>query len=189
MGPTQITTDRDSVTLRWAPRAARGTTAEGTVCDPAGCRMLAPGMQLPTLTLRVAVGVTTVSIWLRDAAGNADPARATTWTITRTAPAPRPRVDPGLRIVSATASRDRRSVTVGGTLAIPHTNRVSVSVRARIGGRIRTVRAIAITSGNGFSTVLRLPSARWSSATVVARVAGSSRYLTVEKRKVIREGR
>jgi hypothetical protein len=48
------------------------------------------------------------------------------------------------------------------------------------------VRTIAVTSGHGFRTVLRLPSARWSAATVVARVAGDSRYLTVEKRKAVR---
>ncbi len=119
------------------------------------------------------------------------------WTITRVDPspapgvapapaAPRPRVDPGLRIVSATASRDRRTVTVGGTLAVPHTNHVSVSVRVRIGRRTKTVRTTAVTSGTGFRATLRLPSARWSAATVTARVAGSSRYLTVEKRKTVR---
>jgi hypothetical protein len=59
-------------------------------------------------------------------------------------------------------------------------------VRARYGKRTRTVRTIAVTSGNGFSTQLRLPSARWSSATVVARVAGTSRYLTVEQRRAVR---
>jgi hypothetical protein len=61
-----------------------------------------------------------------------------------------------------------------------------VSVRARFGRRTRTVKTIATTSGHGFRTQLRLPSARWSAATVVARVAGSSRYLTVEKRRAVR---
>jgi hypothetical protein len=61
-------------------------------------------------------------------------------------------------------------------------------VRLRIGRRTRTVRTIAVTSGNGFRTVLRLPSGRWSSATVTARVAGTSRYLAVERTKTLRRG-
>ena len=62
----------------------------------------------------------------------------------------------------------------------------TVSVRARYGRRTRTVKTIAVTSGHGFRTELRLPSARWSSAAVIARVAGNSRYLTVEKRRRVR---
>jgi hypothetical protein len=66
---------------------------------------------------------------------------------------------------------------------------VSVSVRARFGRRTRTVKTITATSGHDFSARLRLPSARWSTATVIARVAGNSRYLTVEKRKRVRRPR
>jgi hypothetical protein len=146
-----------------------------------------------------------VRAWVRDLAGNADPARATVWTITRVAPsvaapvppadpapappAPRPRVDPGLRIVSATSSRNRRTVTVRGTLAVADTQHVSVRVRVRIGRRTRTVRATALTSGNRFRATLRLPSARWSSATILARVAGTSGYLTVQRTTTIRPPR
>jgi hypothetical protein len=125
------------------------------------------------------MGVTRVSIVLRDAAGNSDPSKVTTWTFTRV------RADPGLSIAAAPHA-DRRTITVSGTLAIPHTNHVSVTVRARFGRRTRTVHTIAVTSGHGFSTQLVLPSARWRTATVIARVAGNSRYLTVEKRKQVR---
>jgi hypothetical protein len=95
-------------------------------------------------------------------------------------------VNPGLSIASAAVRADRRTVSVTGTLRVPHTNRVSVSVRARFGNRTRTVRTVAVNHGHDFRAHLVLPSARWRSATVIARVAGSSRYLTVETRKAVR---
>jgi hypothetical protein len=191
-GPLVLTTTASAMRLEWWLAGEMGTV-EGTACTTT-CR---PIDARDLTRLELPVGTTTVRIWIRDRAGNSDPSRATVWTITRVDPspapgvapapaAPRPRVDPGLRIVSATASRDRRTVTVGGTLAVPHTNHVSVSVRVRIGRRTKTVRTTAVTSGTGFRATLRLPSARWSAATVTARVAGSSRYLTVEKRKTVR---
>jgi hypothetical protein len=188
VGPLQVTTTASAMRLEYWLAAGDAGTVEGTVCNPT----CAPLDQRSLLRLELPMGTTTVRAWVRDLAGNSDPSRATVWTITRVDPsppppvAPRPRVDPGLRIASATASRDRRTVTVGGTLAVPHTNHVSVSVRVRIGRRTRTVKTIAVTSGHGFRAALRLPSARWSSATAVARVAGTSRYLTVEKRKAVR---
>jgi hypothetical protein len=84
------------------------------------------------------------------------------------------------------ARADRRAITVAGRLNNPHTNQVSLTVRARIGRRMRTVRMLAVTFGHDFSARVAMPSARWSTATVIARVAGTSRYLTVEKRKQVR---
>jgi hypothetical protein len=96
VGPVAITTERSSVMLRWTrPVGETDGRVEGKVCDAAGCRAFENNRD--ALHLPLASGVTTVSVWLRDAAGNADPARAATWTITRAAPAPAARIIPGSR--------------------------------------------------------------------------------------------
>jgi hypothetical protein len=185
--PQQITTNDDKVGLRWTdPTEPKLGASAATICDSAGCRRLSHPMSPTGVNVPVAMGVTTLTVWLADEAGNSDPSRTTTWTINRVRGPVGARVNPGLSIVSARAGADRRTITVAGTLRVPHTNHVSVSVRARIGRRTRTVRTIAVTSGHGFETKLRLPSARWRVATVTARVAGNSQYLTVERKKTIR---
>jgi hypothetical protein len=179
--PLQTTTSASSLRLQWQapPGDASVSIAKMTVCDAASCRNLVR----PNGSVDLRLGVTKVSIVLRDAAGNSDPTKVTTWEITRV---PAPRINPGLSITSASPAANRRTMTVTGRLAIPHTNHVSVSVRARFGRRTRTVRTIVATSGHDFRAQLVLPSARWRTATVIARVAGNSRYLTVEKRKQVR---
>ena len=179
--PLQLTTAAASVELRWQapPGEPEAAVAKMTICTAVRCW----NDPHPGGTVQLSMGVTRVSIVLRDAAGNSDPSKVTTWTFTRV------RADPGLSITTAVARADGRTITVGGLLNIPHTNHVSVSVRARYGRRTRTVRTIAVTSGYGFRTELGLPSARWRIATVIARVAGNSRYLTVEKREQVRNPR
>ena len=195
IGPTQVTTDRSFALISWSRPRAEAAPAVITACSAQGCTDVAPrtlgGIARSQASVPLSVGANTVTVVLRDLAGNTSP--ATTWSITRTSPPPppppRPRVDPGLSITTAVARADGRTITVGGLLSVPHTNHVSVSVRARYGRRTRTVRTIAVTSGHGFGTELALPSARWRVATVIARVAGNSRYLTVEKRKQVRNPR
>jgi hypothetical protein len=184
--PQQITTSAEKVGIVWHVPGEVLAASAATICDVQGCRPLSHRMSPTGVTLPVAFGVTTLAVWVRDEAGNGDPSRTTTWTINRTRAPVGARVDPGLSITLARAGADRRTITVGGRLRVPHTNHVSIRVRARYGKRTRTVRTIAVTSDHGFRTELRLPSARWRSATVIARVAGTSRYLTVEKRKAVR---
>ena len=180
--PLQTTTTAAFIELKWQapPGETSVSVAKMTICDSVGCADQT-GRVSGHVSLRM--GVSRIAIVLRDAAGNSDPTKVTTWTVTRL------RVDPGLSIRSATASANRREVTVTGRLNVPHTNHVSVSVRARFGRRTRTVKTITATSGHDFSVRLRLPSVRWRDATVIARVAGNSRYLTVEKRKRVRRPR
>ncbi|MEA2179686.1 MAG: hypothetical protein QOG77_2983 [Solirubrobacteraceae bacterium] len=186
--PQQINTSAARVDIRWHVPGEVLAASAATICDVTGCRPLSHPMAPTALQLPVQFGVTTLTVWVRDEAGNGNPAQTTTWTINRTRAPIGTRVDPGLSITVAKVGRDRRTVTVGGLLKVPHTNKVSVSVRAKIGRRTKTVRAIAVTSGHGFRTELKLPSSKWRVATVTARVAGTSRYLTVERTKTVRRG-
>jgi hypothetical protein len=179
--PLQVTTAARFIELDWrVPGNEPGVSAAKlTICEPKRCF----ADPFPSNHVSLPIGVTKVAMTLRDAAGNSDPAQVTTWTITRV------QADPGLSLTVAKVGSNRRTITVGGQLKVPHTNKVSISVRAKIGRRTRTLRAIAVTSGNGFRTELTLPSANWRVAKVTARVAGTTQYRTVERTKTVRRPR
>jgi len=72
-------------------------------------------------------------------------------------------------------ARDRRTITVHGSVAAGIAGTVTVRVSARIGGRSRSVtRTITLRRGR-YSARLRLASTRWRTAKVTVRYAGSGR--------------
>ena len=158
-----------------------------------------------TLTL-LGPGVYSVGVAVADAAGNFDPTQVAGWSIaypaTSAAPAPapttpapvptpnppagaqapapaplpRPRATPALKVAQPSVARDRRTITVRGTVARGVTGRVTITARARIRGRTRTVtRRAGIRSGR-YAARVRLPSSAWRSATVSVRFAGNARH-------------
>jgi hypothetical protein len=183
------------------------TTAHWSVCGPAGCssgtrETSAEGGTLPVRT--DVAGTYVVRVSLQDAAGNHDPARHASWTLTRevpvppsAAPAPRPaaphaapaqRTSAHLRLIRAPAlGADGRTVVVRGTAAAAATGVVDVVLSARVGGRLRRVERRTTIRDRRFVARLSLPAGRWSRATVRIRYAGNrhvrASMLTTEVRR------
>jgi hypothetical protein len=87
------------------------------------------------------------------------------------APAPTtPLANPRLTLAAPTVARDRRTITVRGTVAPGVAGAVTVSVTAKIRGRTRTVTRRATIRNRGYAARLRLPSSAWRSATITVRL-------------------
>jgi hypothetical protein len=154
-----------------------------TLCDAAGRRVL------PTTRdgyFPVALGVSTLQVVAVDRAGNSDPAQVRTWTITRNPAKPMLRY---LSIATTKVERDRRTLTVSGTMKrFTEGQRVTVTAKARIGRRMRTVRAVARIGAGAFGAQLKLPSTRWRVATVTATTPRSSWYQAGKSVRRVRNG-
>jgi len=189
-----VTTGAPTTTISWREPAAQVsaiTTAhirlcKGTVCrtttQPAGT-----GTGQATLQLDQGPGSYTASVALADAAGNYEPTYATHWSITRTAdpttteprsgPPPATTLSsPRLTLTKPAVARDRRSVTVRGTVAPTVRGRVTVTLRVRAGGRMRTIIARPTIRDGRYRARLRIPSRTWRKATITVRYAGSATH-------------
>ena len=177
------------------------TDALVRVCDPTfACttRTVPAAAQQATFT-PAALGTYTVAVWLRDAAGNEDQANAAAVSFNRSAPPPtsaptpggsstppsapgsRPAVPPMSDRVPAKltihqARRRGRRVTVTGTLRPATRGRLSVTYRAQLRGRMKTLRRSATVSGGRWQATLTLGPALAHARTgrVTVRFAGSS---------------
>jgi hypothetical protein len=156
------------------------------VCPPTGpcqttTQAVGPGPGSATVALNGGFGSYSVRVGLQDAAGNVDANQAAGWTITRPAPTPTAsptpapaKPSPRLVVARPTVARDRRTITVRGSVAPGVTGKVTVTARARTGGRTRTVtRRVAIRERR-YSARLLLPSTRWRTARVTVRYAGTA---------------
>jgi hypothetical protein len=165
------------------------TAAQITVCGPAGChsRRQAAGGGSGTATIALSgYGDHAVKVSLEDAAGNVSPAQAAAWTIRHLAPtapallsAPSPTgalASVKLTLARPTVARDRRTIAVHGSVAPGVEGRVTVTASARIRGRLRTVSRLVAVRGGRYRALLRLPSRRWRTARLTARLPASSSH-------------
>jgi hypothetical protein len=87
------------------------------------------------------------------------------------------RVSAGLKLVRPVVAKSRRSIAFKGTLARAATGKVMITVRARIGGKVRTVtRTVRVRNGR-FTATVRLARGAWTKATAMVRYGGDRRYL------------
>ena len=199
--PVLTTTAADRATISWAEppqQVSALTAAYVTVCSNLACRTTTQpaglGAGAATIALADGPGTYRVSVAHADAAGNHDPNRAAHWSITRTAastttdaPSNQPTAPArptAVRLVLArpTVARDRRTITIRGTVAPTARGRVRLTVRARIGGRLRTQTKHATVARGRYTTTLRLPSRRWRTATITARHGTTTTTRTVRNR-------
>ncbi len=185
--PSTSSTAASTAAIAWsAPgnQVSPVTTAHIATCGTGGCRTTTQhatnGQGSATVALD-AVGTHTVRVWLSDAAGNDAPANAATWTVTRTAtPAPtaatgtRAKASPRLALARPTVARDRRTISVRGTVAANVRGRITVQARTRIRGRTRTLTRTTNLRGRRFAVRLRLPAGAWRTARLTVRYPGST---------------
>ena len=204
--PQQQTVTAPSATISWANptgQVAPITVAHISFCGPAGCSTHTQPVSGNTGTATLALpgpGAYSVGVAVADAAGNFDPAQVAGWSIVypamtaapgttptppapgpmsttpAPAPLPLPRVTPALKVAAAAVGRDRRTITVRGTVAPGVSGRVTITARARIHGRTRTVTRRTSIRQRRYAARLRLPSSAWRSATVSVRFAGSATH-------------
>lgn len=189
--PPSLTVSSPSTTISWTEPGGQVspiTTAHITMCGPAGCqtRTQAAGAGSGSATVSLGgYGSYTASVALQDAAGNFSANQAATWTITYASPAvpvpqpfPKPRpsvkISPRLVLARPIVARDRRTITVRGSVAPSVSGRVTAQASARIRGRTRTITRHATIRGRRYRTTLRLPSRAWRTAKVTVRYPGNS---------------
>jgi hypothetical protein len=211
---TSLTTEAAAAAITWTEpggQIAPITTTHVTVCGPSGCQAStqAAGSGAGSATIGLpAYGVYTVAVALEDAAGNVSPSQAAAWSITRPAPAATPapttpvppvsiptsmpdatRTSPRLIVARPTVARDRRTITVRGSVAAGVSGKVTVTASARIHGRTPTVTRKVTIRRRGYSVRLRLPSSAWKTAKIIVRYAGSAtRRAATATRTVRRPG-
>jgi hypothetical protein len=195
---TSLTTDATATTTSWAEpggQVAPITTARVTVCGPGGCQTTTQAAGGGTGSAGIALpvyGAYSVGVALQDAAGNVDANHAATWSIVRPAPvtattpsapigsappAPVPapaKASPRLALARPTVARDRRTLSVRGSVAAGVSGTVTVTASARIGGRTRTVKRMATIRNRRYSARVRLPSGTWETAKVTVRYSGNA---------------
>ena len=199
--PVLTTTTAHTATISWTEppqQVSALAAAHVTVCSAVTCRTTSQpaglGAGSATVALADGPGMYRVSVTHSDAAGNHDPNRAAHWSITRTAtssstpqtPATPPTTTPlpGARLVIARpmVAKDRRTITVRGTVSPSARGRVRLTVRVRIAGRVRTQTKHAAIARGRYAMRLRLPSRRWRTATVTARHGPTMATRTVRNR-------
>jgi hypothetical protein len=171
--PTSITTGAAAATTTWTEpggQVAPITSAHITVCGPVGCQTgtQAAGSGSGSATVSLpSFGTYTVAVALQDAAGNFASGQAAGWTI---------KASPRLATARPTVARDRRTISVRGTVAPGVSGRVTVKATARIHGRTRAVTRSAAIRNRRYAIRLKLPSTAWRTATVTARFAGDATH-------------
>jgi hypothetical protein len=205
-----VTTGAATTAISWnepGGQVSPLTTAHITLCKASACRTTTQpagsGSGRATLHLADGPGTYTASVALSDQAGNHDPTRATHWAITRVADAstpetPRPTAPrtgspqrPALQSATLTAAgpaiaRDHRTITVRGTVSPAAKGTVTVTLRAKVAGRTRTVTRTTRIQNRRYRTTLRLPSTRWRTATLTVRYAGSATHRAASAKRTIR---
>jgi hypothetical protein len=204
MSASSSITSESSTTISWAEpggQVSPVTTAHITLCKGAVCRTTTQpagaGRGVATLAFADGPGQYSVRVALADGAGNFDPNRAAHWTITRVAPSTAPdspqnhdtqRPAPTsahLSVARPTIGRDRRTITVRGTVVATARGRVTVIARARVAGRIRTVTRRATIQSGRYRVRLRLPSRRWRSATIMVRYPGNATHRSARTTRLL----
>jgi hypothetical protein len=182
----EVFTRKTTHQISWRGPAGEGgaLTAQITVCDAAGCRPAAASGAGGFVATNLPIGLTTVRVVLRDAAGNVDPVQATTWRITRV-PVVRPSA--GLTITSARLGADHRTVTVAGRVRAVTDGKVTVSLRVHARGGVRTIRRVATVAGGRFSARLVAPSRSWRHATLTATTKGDRMVAPGRESKRLRQ--
>jgi hypothetical protein len=195
--PTSTATGTATVPVSWLEPGGQVspiTAAHITVCGPAGCSTTTQpaGTGAGSATVGVpAVGTYTVSVALEDAVGNFAAGQAAVWTINRSLacacpgtvtplplpqPTPTPKTSPRLTTARPTVARDRRTVSVTGTVAPGVTGKVTIKASAKIHGGTRTVTKRAPIRGRRYAVRLTLPSAAWRTATITVRFPGDAAH-------------
>ncbi len=206
--PIFSTTTDDQASISWAEpsnQVSPITTAHVTVCRLAACRSTTQpagaGTGHATVALPDGPGAYTASVALADGAGNHVPTYATHWSITRTTADAVPSAGDGTRPPSTTTARlpsarlgiatpkvarDRRTITVRGTVAAAVCGQVRLTIRTRIAGRARSITKHATIARGRYATTVRLPSRRWRTATITARFARSATHRETTTTRTIR---
>jgi hypothetical protein len=105
---------------------------------------------------------------------SAPPPISTTGPAPLPAPAPKPLASARLTLRAPIVGRDRRTLTIRGSVAAGATGRVTVTASARIHGHVRTVTRRVTIRSRRYALRLKLPSRTWTTAKITARYPGSS---------------
>jgi hypothetical protein len=204
---TTLTATAPAAGIAWSNpsgQVAPITAARVAVCGPVGCtaHTQAPS-GAATVGLDQGHGRYSVSVSLEDAAGNHQATNRTTWVVDYPAPAtarpaspaipatPQPPraalASPRLAVARPAVARDRRTITVRGTVSPGVTGAVTIKATTRIGGRTRTVTRRASIRNRRYSARLRLPSASWRTANLTVRFAGSISHRAATATRTVRQ--